>query len=114
MEHIIKGDKGDGIPNILSADDTFVTDARQRPITAKKLEPWLSINPDDFHAHVDIETAQNFQRNRYLIDFEYIPDVVRSLVIEAWTGRRIKDRSQLLNYFMEHKMKNLLDNIGDF
>jgi hypothetical protein len=114
MEHIIKGDKGDGIPNILSADDTFVTDARQRPITAKKMEPWLGINPDDFHAHVDIDTAKNFQRNRYLIDFEYIPDIVRKLVIEAWTTRRIKDRSQLLNYFMEHKMKNLLDNIGDF
>jgi hypothetical protein len=114
MEHIIKGDKGDGIPNILSADDTFTTDARQRPITTKKMEPWLSINPDEFTTHVDTETARNFQRNRYLIDFEYIPDTVRNNIITAWQNQPRKDRSQLLNYFMEQKMKNLIDSLGDF
>jgi hypothetical protein len=114
MEHIIKGDKGDGIPNILSADDTFTTDARQRPITTKKMEPWLSINPDEFTTHVDTETARNFQRNRYLIDFEYIPDTVRNNIIGAWQDQPRKDKSQLLNYFMEHKMKNLIDSLGDF
>jgi hypothetical protein len=114
MEHIIKGDKGDGIPNILSADNTFVTDARQRPITAKKMEPWLNIAPDEFHAHVDIDTARNFQRNRYLIDFEYIPDTVRNNIVSAWTTQPRKDKSQLLNYFMEHKMKNLIESLGDF
>jgi len=114
MEHIIKGDKGDGIPNILSADDTFITDARQRPITTKKMEPWLSINPDEFTTHVDTETARNFQRNRYLIDFEYIPDTIRNNIIGAWQDQPRKDRSQLLNYFMEHKMKNLIDSLGDF
>jgi|688.fasta_scaffold157901_3 hypothetical protein len=114
MEHIIKGDKGDGIPNILSADDTFTTDARQRPITTKKMEPWLSINPDEFTTHVDTETARNFQRNRYLIDFEYIPDTVRNNIITAWQTQPRKDKSQLLNYFMEHRMKNLIDSLGDF
>jgi hypothetical protein len=114
MEHIIKGDKGDGIPNILSADDTFTTDARQRPITTKKMEPWLSINPDEFTTHVDTETARNFQRNRYLIDFDYIPDTVRNNIITAWQTQPRKDKSQLLNYFMEHRMKNLIDSLGDF
>jgi len=114
MEHIIKGDKGDGIPNILSADDTFVTDARQRPITAKRLESWQQYSPDEFTTHVDIETARNFQRNRYLIDFDYIPDTVRNNIIEAWTGRVHKDRGQLLNYFMQHRMKNLLEHLGEF
>lgn len=114
MEHIIKGDKGDGIPNILSADDTFTTDARQRPIITKKMEPWLSINPDEFTTHVDTETARNFQRNRYLIDFEYIPDTVRNNIITAWQTQPRKDKSQLLNYFMEHRMKNLIDSLGDF
>lgn len=114
MEHIIKGDKGDGIPNILSADDTFTTDARQRPITTKKMEPWLSINPDEFITHVDTETARNFQRNRYLIDFDYIPDTIRNNIIGAWQNQPRKDKSQLLNYFMEHKMKNLIDSLGDF
>jgi hypothetical protein len=114
MEHIIKGDKGDGIPNILSADDTFVNNARQRPITAKKMEPWLEVNPEEFHSIVDTETARNFQRNRYLIDFDYIPDTVRNNIIGAWTTQPRKDKSQLLNYFMEHKMKNLIESLGDF
>lgn len=114
MEHIIKGDKGDGIPNILSADDTFVADARQRPITAKKMQPWLNIDPDNFHAQVDAETARNFQRNRYLIDFDYIPDAVKNNIISTWQNRTIKDKSQLLNYFMEHRMKNLIEMLGDF
>lgn len=114
MEHIIKGDKGDGIPNILSADDTFVNDGRQKPITSKKLEAWQQINIDEFHNHVDIETARNFQRNRYLIDFDYIPDRVKANIIEAYTGQPAKDKSQLLNYFMEHRMKNMIELLGDF
>lgn len=114
MEHIIKGDKGDGIPNILSADDTFVTDARQKPITAKKLEAWQSISIDDFHNHVDVDTARNFQRNRYLIDFYYIPDTVRNNIVTAYADSPGKDKSQLLNYFIEHKMKNLIESLGDF
>lgn len=114
MEHIIQGDKGDGIPNMLSADDTFVNGGRQKPITAKKLEGWLQHGIDDFTNHVDTETGRNFQRNRYLIDFTYIPDAVRNNVYTAWTTKPQKDKSQLLNYFIEHKMKNLIDSLGDF
>lgn len=114
MEHIIKGDKGDGIPNILSPDETFVTETRQKPVTSKKLEAWQTINIDEFHTQVDTETARNFQRNRYLIDFSYIPDTVRNNILEAWIHGPKKDRSQLLNYFIEHRMKNLIDHLGDF
>lgn len=114
MEHIVKGDKGDGIPNILSEDDTFVSDKRQKPVTSKKLEAWQQISIDDFHNHVEADVARNFQRNRYLIDFEYIPDAVRNNIVAAWTTQPKKDRSQLLNYFMEHKMKNMIDHLGEF
>jgi hypothetical protein len=114
MEHIVKGDKGDGIPNILSEDDTFVTDKRQKPVTAKKLEAWQQIALDDFHNHVEVDVARNFQRNRYLIDFEYIPDTVRNNIVSAWTTQPRKDRGQLLNYFIEHKMKNMIEHLGEF
>jgi hypothetical protein len=113
MEHICKGDKGDGIPNILSADDTFVTDTRQKPVSAKKLAEWQTYNIEEFTSKVDIETARNFQRNRYLIDFEYIPDTVRNNIMTAW-GQPKKDRSQLLNFFIEKKMKNMIEFLGDF
>jgi hypothetical protein len=114
LEHIVNGDKGDGIPNILSPDDCFVTESRQKPITKKRLAEWERIPMDDFHQHVPVEVARNFQRNRYLIDFDYIPDTVRDNILGAWTGRVKKDRSQLLNYFMEHRMKNMMEHIGEF
>jgi 5'-3' exonuclease len=37
-EKIIRGDKGDGIPNILSPSDCFVRDLRQTTITKNKME----------------------------------------------------------------------------
>jgi hypothetical protein len=114
MEHICKGDKGDGIPNILSPDDTFVTEQRQKPITSKKLEAWQTIPIEEFTTKVDVETARNFQRNRYLIDFDYIPDTIRGRITDAWAGRTEKDKSQLLNYFMEHRMKNMIELLGEF
>ena len=114
MEHIVKGDKGDGIPNILSADDVFVTETRQKKIMQTRLDEWQKIALDDFHNHVSTDVARNFQRNRYLIDFSYIPDTVRTNILDAWEGRVIKDRSQLLNYFMEHRMKNMIEHLGEF
>ena len=113
MEHIIKGDKGDGIPNILSPDDVFIREERQKPVTAKKLESWINIDPDAFHMHVEEGLARNFQRNRYLIDFAYIPDAVINNILSAWQ-QPVKDRSQLLNYFIEHRMKNLIEHLQEF
>jgi len=114
MEHIVKGDKGDGIPNILSPDDCFITESRQKKIMQKKLDEWQKIPLDEFHNHVPVEVARNFQRNRYLIDFDYIPDAVRDNILTAWTTQDKKDRSQLLNYFIANKMKNMIDHLSEF
>jgi len=113
MEHICKGDKGDGIPNILSADETFVNDERQKPVSAKKLAEWQTYSLEEFASKVDHTTARNFQRNRCLIDFDYIPEAIRSNIIASWNQPK-KDRSQLLNFFMEKKMKNMIEFLGDF
>ena len=40
-EHIMKGDTGDGVPNFLSKDDTFVTASRQKPLRSDKLSKWI-------------------------------------------------------------------------
>lgn len=114
MEHICKGDKGDGIPNILSKDDVFMVGERQKKIMQKKMDEWQALPIDEFEKHVPIDVARNFQRNRYLIDFDYIPDTVRNNVLEVWVNRPQKDRTQLLNYFIQHKMKNMIELLGDF
>ena len=93
----------------------FVDNIRQKPITSKKIEEWKQFPLDEFTSRIaDENIERNFNRNRYLIDFEFIPNTVRENILRAWIDRTKKDRSQILNYLIEHKMKNLIENAGDF
>ena len=111
LEHTIRGDKGDGIPNVLSADDCLVNGERQKPISSKKLEEWMN---DPNTLPKDVEFVRNFNRNKQLVDFTMIPIKVKDSVINTFVNQPKKDRSKLLNYFIENKMKNMLEVIEDF
>jgi hypothetical protein len=110
-EHIIKGDVGDGIPNFLSPDNCLVVGIRQKPITAKKLSAWLYASPEQF---CDETMLRNYKRNEQLIDLNFTPDVVKNKVLHEFEVQKDKNRSKLFNYFVSFKLKNLLENIGDF
>jgi len=107
-EHILKGDQGDGIPNILSDDDTFVTDKRQKPMTQKKMELFKS------QGISQEMLKRNFARNELLVDLTKIPDNIRNGVINKYNEENGKDRSKLFNYFISHNLKLLMDSVGDF
>lgn len=111
IEHTVKGDKGDGIPNILSGDGCFVDGDRQRPVTAKRLAEFIK---DGFDACKTDEERRNWQRNATLVDFRFIPAEVEQRIINNYLSQPVKDRSQLYNYFVQHKMKNMLEVITDF
>jgi hypothetical protein len=106
VEHIIRGDVSDGIPNLLSEDDTFVTGSRQRPVTAKKLNELMSNIPDALQS--------NLYRNRTLINLEYVPGEIREGTLELYKAQANKGRSKLFNYFIKHKLKNLTEHIMEF
>ena len=110
-EHILKGDRSDGVPNFLSPDNTFVDELRQRPISKRKLETWIELQPEDF---CDENMLRNYQRNRTLIDLSYIPDNIREACIDNFLNTKIGSRKDLLNYFIRNKLKSLMENIGDF
>ena len=110
-EHILKGDRSDGVPNFLSPDNCFVNELRQRPISKKKLATWIDLDPEDF---CNEEMLRNYQRNRTLIDLTQAPDWVLKTCVEAYLNSTVNDRSGLLNYFIKHKLKNHMENIGDF
>ena len=110
-EHIIRGDKGDGIPNILSADDCIVSGERQKPITKKKVALWLTQDRDDF---CDNGMIHGWDRNQELIDFEYIPPTIVHEILEQYNEQTPSNRSGLLNYFVKHRLKMLIEYIGDF
>ena len=107
-EHILRGDQGDGIPNILSDDDTFVTDKRQKPMTQKKMDIFKS------EGISQEMLKRNFARNEMLVDLTKIPDNIRNGVINKYNEENGKDRSKLFNYFISHNLKLLMDSVGDF
>lgn len=107
-EHIIRGDAGDGVPNVLSADNTFVTGSRQKPITKKRLVEWKEVPTRP------TEVERNFHRNKALIDLKDIPEDIKQQVVDKYEYDDGKDRSQLLNYFIKNKLRNLMENISEF
>jgi len=109
-EQIIKGDRSDGVPNILSDDDIFKTDKRQTPITKKKLEEWSNIE----NIPLGSQTEKNYKRNKRLIDLSMIPLTIENNIINTFKDYKVNDRSLLLNYFIKNKLRGLIENINDF
>ena len=110
-EHILKGDRSDGVPNFLSADDTFVNELRQKPLAKKKISTWVELEPEDFCTE---EMMRNYQRNKTLIDLECIPSVLKEKILIDYLKSPIGDRSKLLSYFISKRLKNLMNDIGEF
>lgn len=107
-EHIIRGDKSDGVPNVLSKDDVFMVGGRQKPITKKKLEEFIVV--DDMPA----EIKRNWDRNRSMIDLRCVPNHIQDEVLDKYNEVNNKDRSKLFNYFIKNKLKHLMENINEF
>jgi 5'-3' exonuclease len=109
-EKIIRGDKGDGIPNIFSPSDCFVRDLRQKPITQKIIEKYLNESPDKWN---DELALTGFSRNETLIDLRFIPTEIKTKIINTYEETK-PAKGKLLNYFIEHKLKNLMEVIEEF
>ena len=109
-EQIIKGDRSDGVPNILSDDEIFVRGDRQKPITKQKLEEWSNLD----NIPLGSETKKNYNRNKKLIDLSQIPKTIEDSIINSYRSYKVPNRSLLLPYFIKHKLKSLIENINDF
>ena len=109
-EKIIRGDKGDGIPNMFSPSDCFVRDLRQKPITKGVLDKYLK---EDVNNYSETDKA-NYTRNATLIDLTLIPKDIKERIINTYNEVKPASRQKLLNYFIEKKLKNLMDVIEEF
>lgn len=115
IEHIAKGDRGDGIPNCLSKGDVFVSGGRQKPMRATILAK-IKEAVDQAENDVDLwhhEWFQAYDRNRSLIDLQYTPVEIRDEVMNQFNNQN-KDRGKLFNYFVKKKLNNLVENISEF
>ena len=111
-EHVFRGDSGDGVPNVLSPDNTFTDGLRQRPLGKKKIASWMDHNFEDVAPNDEVK--RNYQRNRKLIDLTCTPDELTKEIIDTYNEAPFGDRSKLLNYFIQKRLKNLTESIGEF
>jgi hypothetical protein len=108
---IIRGDKGDGIPNILSADDVFVAGGRQKPITETKIISWMNQAPKEF---CNEEMYRNYIRNETLIDLTKIPQNLQDEILHKYEDTKSKTKQDFMNYMIANRLKNLLEVLDDF
>ena len=69
-EHIFKGDTSDGVPNVLSPDNTFTDGLRQKPLGKKKIASWMEHDFNDVAPNDEVK--RNYQRNRFFLDWSWI------------------------------------------
>jgi hypothetical protein len=110
-EHIMKGDRGDGIPNFLSQDSCIVAKERQKPLASKKLDGWVDLEPEKFCTE---EMLRNYRRNEQLVDLDFVPENIKREVNKQFDEYVLPDRKGLLNYFIKKKLKLLTECIGEF
>ena len=110
-EHIIKGDRGDGIPNILSEDDTFVSGKRQSKIIKARLESWIKMDPQEF---CNDKMFRNYCRNEQLVDLNKTPSDIIDKIVDIYNNYKDNGRSKLFNYFVKHKLRNLMEHLQEF
>lgn len=110
-EKIIRGDKGDGIPNILSPSDCFVRDLRQTTITKVKLEKLMEKHHSEWESDKE---KTGFSRNETLIDLKNIPDDIKQKIINTYEEVKPASRGKILDYLIANKLKNLIDVIEEF
>ena len=107
---VLSGDRGDGVPNVLSPDNCIIEGQRQKPLRETKIEELLKADWDTLSEDI----KRNWNRNSMLIDLRNIPTTIRGKVMEEYHAQANKPRDKIFNYFIQHKMKMLMEHIGEF
>ena len=107
-EHILKGDKSDGIPNILSNDNCLNEGIRQTPLRKPILEKYMRITIQS-----DDKYYRNYLRNQTLIDFDFIPEEVNDRILNEY-GNTKPVQGKVFDYLRTHRLNELLNHVEDF
>jgi len=113
MEHIFKGDAGDGVPNVMSDDNVFVDGRRQTPVTKKKMEAWLA--SEDMEKAMGADVYRNFIRNKKLIDLSETPEPVIEKILNMYESQDpYPNKGKVFPYLVQKRCKLLLENVQEF
>ena len=113
MEHIFRGDGGDGVPNVLSDDNVFVEGRRQSPVTKKKIEAW--IQAEDLQSAMGDDIYRNYLRNKKLIDLTETPIAIKQEIINTYEDQDpLANKSKVFPYLIQKRCKLLLESVQEF
>jgi hypothetical protein len=107
-EHILTGDKSDGIPNILSSDTCLDEGIRQTPLRKPIKDRYLKtpIEKDDKY-------YRNYLRNQTLIDLEFIPQNLEDTILEEYENAQ-PVHGKVFDYLRVNRLNELLNHVEDF
>lgn len=115
FEHICKGDVSDGVPNMLSADNTFAEGGRQTPMRAKKIKEWYDLYPNLCdEGGMTQEQYRNYCRNKLMIDLDCIPVDIRDNIMNKYKSQQGKSNMKVLNYLITKRCSLLVESAKDF
>jgi hypothetical protein len=109
-EHIIRGDSGDGIPNVLSDDDTFVNPTKKQTMLSKKRfdRLWKSGPETEWE-------LRNWKRNEELVDLSKTPHDIQQGIFDAYNARVVDHTTRDVHaYFVKKGLRNLMEHINEF
>ena len=109
----MRGDSGDGVPNVLSADDTFISENHQTPLRQTRIDNWLE-NADNLRDNMDEDTYRNYQRNKKLIDLTDIPENIQESIINNFNGQTKTPNMKVLNYLIKKRCNHLIEVVEEF
>lgn len=115
IEHVFKGDSGDGVPNVLSSDDTFIEKIRQKPVTKKKIELWTK-NLNNLQEVMSNEEYKNYTRNSTVIDLSKTPVELKEKIIEEFEKEKesTPTKTSFMRYLISKRCKQLISCIEEF
>ena len=110
IEHICGGDAGDGIPNIWSDVDTFMTDGiRQKPFSKKLKESVRQAGFAGISSVLrDAQELERFKQNRTLIDLTQIPSYIQDAILLEYDNTEVA-QGKFHKYCVEHKLRKIME-----
>lgn len=110
--HILKGDSGDGVPNIMSPDECFIKGERQKSMPTKRVEYLTTVT--DLSKVLPEEQYRNYKRNEQLIDLHMTPIEITTAVLEQYNIPKERNMIVFRQYLREHNLKSLEEKISEF
>jgi hypothetical protein len=113
FNHVMRGDSGDGIPNVLSKDDTFMSGGKQTPLRQTRIDDWAA-NADKLKDYMPEDLYRNYQRNKTLIDLNEIPENIQESIINKYDNQKLPMKMKVLNYLIKKRCTNLIECVEEF